>query len=119
MNQPPPNSDLEERVPPRLMDVLIRASLIGGLAVLCYKVFYPFLNLMVWSTILAVTLYPLHKAIARRVRGKKWFASTILVIVGILLIVVPTALLLNSFADTVRNFIGSVQNDTLKIPAPK
>ena len=119
MNQPPqPNSDLEERVPPRLLDVLIRASLIGGLAVLCYKVFYPFLNLMVWSTILAVTMYPLHKGIARRVRGKQWLASTILVIVGILLIVVPTALLLNSFADTVRNFIAGVQNNTLKIPAP-
>lgn len=118
MSQPSPNSDLEERVPPRLLDVLIRASLIGGLAVLCYKVFYPFLNLMVWSTILAVTMYPLHKGLARRVRGKQWLASTILVLVGILLIVVPTALLLNSFADTVRNFIGAVQNNTLKIPAP-
>src|SRR5215813_5306760 len=120
MNTPPqPNSDLDERVSPRLLDVLIRASLIGGLAVLCYRVFSPFLNLMVWSTILAVTLYPLHKALARRVGRKQWLASTILVIIGILLIVVPTALLMNSFADTVRNFISSVQNDTLKIPEPK
>ncbi|HKA21549.1 MAG TPA: AI-2E family transporter [Blastocatellia bacterium] len=115
---PKPVSDLEERVPPRLLDVLIRASLIGGLAVLCYKVFYPFLNLMVWSTILAVTMYPLHKALSRRVSGKKWLASTILVVIGILLIVIPTALLLNSFADTVRNFIAGVQNNTLKVPAP-
>jgi predicted PurR-regulated permease PerM len=114
-----PNAELDERVPPRLLDVLIRAGLIGGLAVLCYKVFSPFLNMMVWSTILAVTLYPLHKKIARRVGGKQWLASTLLVIFGILLIVTPTALLMNSFADTIRNFIGAVQNNTLRIPAPK
>ena len=30
----------------RLMDVLIRAGLIGALAVLCYQVFAPFLSLM-------------------------------------------------------------------------
>ena len=113
------DSELDERVPPRLLDVLIRASLIGGLAFLCYKVFSPFLNLMVWSTILAVTLYPLHKLIARKVGGKQWLASATLVIIGILLIGVPTALLMNSFADTIRNFIVGVQQDTLTIPAPR
>ena len=66
------------------MDVLIRAALIGALAVLCYQVFSPFLTLMVWSIILAVTLYPLHQWLARKVGGKQWLASTILVIVGLL-----------------------------------
>jgi predicted PurR-regulated permease PerM len=120
MNTPPqPNSELDERVPHRLLDVLIRAGLLGGLVVLCYKVFAPFLNLMVWSTILAVTLYPLQKLIARRVGGKQWLASTILVIVGVLLIVTPTALLMNSFADTLRNFVEGVQNHTLAVPPPR
>jgi predicted PurR-regulated permease PerM len=102
-----------------LLDVLIRAGLIGGLVVLCYKVFAPFLNLMVWSTILAVTMYPLHKLIARRVGGKQWLASTILVIIGVLVIITPTALLMNSFADTLRNFIDGVQNHSLTIPPPR
>jgi len=119
MIEPPkPDSEFEQRVPPRLMDALIRAALIGGLAWLCYRVFSPFLTLMVWSIILAVTLYPLQQLIARRIRGKQGLAATILVIVGILLIVTPTALLLSSFADTVRNFIHNVQQDTLAIPAP-
>ena len=112
-------SKVEQRAPSNLMDVLIRAGLIGGLAVLCYQVFSPFLTLMVWSIILAVTLYPLHQWIARRVRRKQWLASTILVIVGILLIVVPTALLMNSFADSVRNLIEAAQQNRLAIPAPK
>jgi predicted PurR-regulated permease PerM len=116
---PPPESEFEPRAPSHLLDVLIRAGLIGALAVLCYRVFSPFLTLMVWSIILAVTMYPLHQGLARRVGGKQWLASVILVIVGVLLIIIPTALLMNSFADSVRHFIDSVQNNTLSIPAPR
>ena len=113
------DSELEQRASSSLLDVLIRASLIGVLAVLCYQVFSPFLTLMVWSIILAVTLYPLHQWLARKVGGKQWLASTILVIVGLLLIITPMALLMNSFADSVRHFIGAVQQNTLAIPAPR
>jgi predicted PurR-regulated permease PerM len=100
------------------MDVLIRIVLVGGLAVLCYQIFSPFLTLTVWSIILAVTLYPFHQLIARRVR-KQWLASTVLIIVGLLLIIIPVAWLVNSFADTTRNFIGAVQENTLQIPPPR
>ena len=44
-----------------LLEVLIRAGLIFALAALCYQVFAPFLTLMVWALILAVTLYPLQE----------------------------------------------------------
>ena len=116
---PQADSKLEQREASSLLDVLIRATLIGALAVLCYQVFSPFLTLMVWSIILAVTLYRLHQWLAHKVGGKQWLASTILVIVGLLLIITPMALLMNSFADSVRNFIGAVQQNTLVIPAPR
>ena len=116
---PQADSELEQRASSSLLDVLIRASLIGVLAVLCYQVFSPFLTLMVWSIILAVTLYPLHQWLAHKVGETQWLASTTLVIVGLLLIITPMALLMNSFADSVRHFIGAVQQNTLAIPAPR
>jgi predicted PurR-regulated permease PerM len=108
----------ESRTSANLVDLLIRASLIGGLAILCYQVFAPFLPLMAWSIILAVMLYPLHQKFARVVRNKQWLASLIVLLIGFLIIIIPTALLMNSFADSVRGFISSVQNNTLDIPAP-
>jgi predicted PurR-regulated permease PerM len=116
---PEADSQLQQRASSPLPDVLIRATLIGLLAVLCYQVFSPFLTLMVWSVILAVTLYPLHQWLAHKIGGKQWLASTILVIVGLLLIITPMALLMNSFADSLRHFIGAVQQNTLTIPAPR
>jgi predicted PurR-regulated permease PerM len=99
--------------------VLIRIVLIGALAVLCYQIFSPFLTLTVWSIILAVTLYPLHQRLAGRLGRKQWLASTLVIIIGLVLIVVPVAWLLNSFADTTRNFISSVQDNTVQIPPPR
>src|SRR5262245_41588880 len=92
-----PDDDFTARVSSRLLDVLIRAGLIAVRAALCYVVFAPFLTLMVWAVILAVALYPLHRSVARRIGGKQGPAATILVISGIVLLVVPTALLMNSF----------------------
>jgi predicted PurR-regulated permease PerM len=119
MNSVSQPSLLEQRASTPLMDVLIRIVLIGALAVLCYQIFSPFLTLTVWSIILAVTLYPLHQLLARRLGRKQWLASTFLIIIGLLLIVIPVAWLLNSFADTTRNFIASVQQNTVRIPAPR
>ncbi len=109
---------LEAGSPKNMMDLLIRAALIGGLALVAFRVFSPFLGLMAWAIILAVTIYPLHQRLARLVRGKQWLASVLIVLLGLVLIVAPTALLLNSLADSVRGFVADIQNNTLQIPPP-
>ena len=118
---PPSQSDqeLEQRLASPLLDVLIRAGLILAMAMLCYQVFAPFLTLMVWALILAVTLYPLHQSLARQIGGKQGLAATLLVVVGVVLLVVPTAMLLSSLGDSVQHLVHDVQNNTLKIPAPR
>jgi predicted PurR-regulated permease PerM len=109
----------EERAPARLLDVLIRAGLILALALLCYRVFAPFLVMMVWSVILAVTLYPLHQAVARRIGEREGLAATLVTVLGVVLIVAPAALLLSSMGDSVQQLINNVQHDTLQVPPPR
>jgi len=114
-----PDQELGQRLAAPLLDVLIRAGLILVMAMLCYQVFSPFLHLMVWALILAVTLYPLHQSLASKIGGKQGLAATLLVVVGIVLIVVPTAMLLSALGDSVQQLVHDVQNNTLKIPAPR
>jgi predicted PurR-regulated permease PerM len=113
-----PDQDLERRLSARLMDVLIRAALLLALALLCYQVFSPFLDFMAWALILAVTLYPLQQRIARRIGGRQGLAATLLVLAGIVLIVLPTAVLMGALGDSIHGFVGSVRDNTLRIPAP-
>ena len=102
-----------------LLDVLIRAGLIFALAVLCFQIFAPFLTLMVWAVILAVTLYPMQEYVAAKMGGRQGLAATLIVILGIALIVAPTAILMSSLGDSVQRLVHDVQSDALVIPAPR
>lgn len=113
-----PDHELEKRLSARLLDVFIRAGLILAMTLLCYKIFSPFLPLMLWALILAVTMYPLHRQIAKRVGGKQGLAATLLVFFGMVLIVVPSSMLFSSLGDSTYDLFNNVKNNTLQIPAP-
>ncbi len=113
-----PDRELEKRLSARLLDVLIRAGLVLAMTMLCYRIFAPFLPLMLWALILAVTMYPIHRQLARRLGGKQGLASTLLVLVSIVLIVAPSSVLLSSLGDSTYELFNNVKNNTLQIPAP-
>lgn len=119
MNDPTPRDRELDRVASRLLDVLIRAGLILVLALLCYRVFSPFLVLMAWAVILAVTLYPLHRALAATLGGRQGWSATLITLLGIALIVVPSAVLVSSTGDSVQRFVNEVQQNSLEIPPPR
>jgi predicted PurR-regulated permease PerM len=113
-----PDADLERRLARRLLEVLIRATLLLAMALLCYRVLAPFLPLAIWAVIFAVTLYPLHLRIAAHLGGRHGLAATLLVLLGIAVLVVPIAMLMSSLGDSVRTLVEAVQQNTLQIPAP-
>src|SRR5262245_22012806 len=120
MNTPSqPEQEHEQRLASLGLEVLIRAGMILVVAMLCYQVLSSFLTLMVWALILAVTLYPLHQSLANKIGGKQGLAATLLVVVGIVLIIAPTAMLLSSLGDSVQQLIHGVQSNSLQIPAPR
>jgi predicted PurR-regulated permease PerM len=101
-----------------LMDVMIRVGLIVFLVVMAVKIFAPFMGLMLWALILAVTLYPLHLKLAKRLGGRQGLAATLLVIVGLFLIGGPIAMLGSSFVDYLVDLHTAFENNTIVIPPP-
>lgn len=110
--------ELEERVARRLLDVFIRVGLVFVLVWLCFHFFSPFLTMMLWALILAITLYPLHQMLANRIGGRQGHAATLIVVLGLCLIVAPTVMLGSSFGDSVHELINGVKDNTLSLPAP-
>jgi len=113
-----PDVALEKRLSGKLLDVLIRFVLVLILGALCYRIFAPFLTLMVWAVILAVTLYPGQRMLAARLGGRNGLASTLLVLLGVVLIAVPTTVLMLSLGDSVQGLIEGARDNTLQVPAP-
>jgi predicted PurR-regulated permease PerM len=101
-----------------LLDVLIRVGLIFVLVMFCYEIFRPFMSLMLWAVILAVTLYPLNQMLAAKLGGRPGWAAVILVIVGLACLMVPLSLLGASILDSVQGGMHTVESGTFEIPAP-
>jgi len=103
-----------------LMDTIIRIGVIALLVVVCIGVVAPFAPLLLWGLILAVALYPIQQALARRIGGRQGLAATVLVLVGLLVIGTPVVMLGGSFAGYAHDIYTDFQNDTITIrkPAP-
>lgn len=110
---------ITERVFSReLLDVLIRAGLIAVLAVFCFRIFVPFLNLMVWALILAITLYPLQVRLRRALGGKDGLVATLIILIAFGVILVPTYMLGLAVADSIEHAMGIVKSGNFRIPPP-
>ncbi|HSH09511.1 MAG TPA: AI-2E family transporter [Oceanipulchritudo sp.] len=104
----------------KLSDLLIRLGLIAFLVIMCVRVTAPFVALMLWSLILAVSLYPLHQKVVHRLGGRQGWGAVLLVIAGLALIGLPTLLLGSSFAGHAEGITSAIHGDkfTISQPAP-
>ncbi|WP_432720994.1 AI-2E family transporter [Jeongeupia wiesaeckerbachi] len=100
----------------QLLDTLIQAALVIAMVFVCYKIFSPFLTMMLWALIMAVTLFPLHQKLAPRLGEGR--AATAIVIAGLVLIVVPAAFLGSSMADSITGLVHGMRDDSINIPVP-
>lgn len=101
-----------------LLDVMIRAGLIVVMVLFCFEIFRPFRDLMLWSLILAITLYPLQTRLRGPLGHKDGFIATLIVLVAILILMVPVYLLGASVADSVQSTITLVKTEGFHIPPP-
>ncbi len=110
--------EIENRIVSKFMDMFIKFGMILALASFCFTVFSPFMNLILWALILAVVIYPFHQQIAKRLNGKQGQASTLLIALGLVILVVPTVTMVSSMADNMSSLVEHVNQNTLEIPPP-
>jgi predicted PurR-regulated permease PerM len=101
-----------------LLDVLIRAGLVAALALSCFQILPPVPQLMLWSVILAITIYPLQRKLKVRMETRMVAAATLIVLVAILILVVPVGLLGVSITDSVQTAVATAKSGNVHIPPP-
>ncbi len=113
-----PTATSEKALSRGLLDVLIRAGLVAVLAIACFQIFRPFLDLILWSLILAVTLYPLQRRLMGMLGNKEGRTATLIVVIAIGILIVPVYLLGTSIAASVEEAMAMVKSGNIHIPPP-
>lgn len=95
---------------------LARIALISLLALGCVLVLRPFVAALLFAAVLAVTTWPLYRWLLGHMPGKAWLAASVMTLLLLLLVVLPTAFLAASLAEVtpaaiekVRMLLGQAQ----------
>jgi predicted PurR-regulated permease PerM len=85
----------------RTAETAIRLAILFLLLYWCYTIVRPFVDILLWSVIFAVSLYPMYKWLHGRLRGKKTLSAVILVIMMLLVLILPGLLFARSLYEGV------------------
>ena len=100
-----------------LVELLLPLFILGLLIALCVQLLVPFVGLLVWTIILAVCFYPVHKRLTGRGMSNRLSAS----IIGIglaALILVPTSIAAISAASSAPAFVAGLKSGEEHVPPP-
>ena len=85
----------------RTAETAIRLAILFLLLYWCYTIVKPFIDILLWSVIFAVSLYPMYKWLCSRLGGKKTLSATILIILMLLVLLLPGLLFARSLYEGV------------------
>lgn len=99
-------------------DTMIRMFLIILIVGWCLAIMLPFVHIMLWGVIIAIAFLPVHKSLSKKLGGKSKLAATIIVLVCLTILLVPSWLFIDSLAEGILALRNDYKAGTLSIPPP-
>lgn len=110
--------DEERRIFNISIDLIFK---LGGLFIvifLCYKIAKPFINILLWSLIIAIVLFPLLEWLSAFMKGRIKLASLLITLVSMAVLVLPSIWLVNQLVDGVKFLAETFPEGYFQIPPP-
>jgi len=113
--RPPSSESVSTREP---VQIAIRLGLLAGVIYWSYILILPFIPILVWSTILAVALYPVFDLLARLLGGRPVVSAILITILGLAIVIGPASWLVFGLVEGVRAAADQLTAGTVAVPAP-
>jgi predicted PurR-regulated permease PerM len=104
------------------VNLALEASIHIGLAILltaaCLLILRPFIPLLVWGIIIAVSAYPGFQRGQLAIGGRGVLAAILFTVLLLAMLFVPVVLLAGTLVEGVQNLTAHIKDGTLSIPPP-
>ena len=100
-----------------VIEVVLPLLILALLIALCAQLLIPFVGLLLWTIVLAVCFYPLHRKIVERGTKPRWAAAIIGTLLAAL-VLVPTAIAAISAASSIPTLVSRLQSGEEHIRPP-
>jgi predicted PurR-regulated permease PerM len=107
-----PGRDFTEKA----LNTIIRIGLIVGLGIWCYNILEPFVMIVLWGLIIAVSVFPLYRWMRKKLRNRGILAATIITLIVMLVLLVPIFLLGETLYNGIASMKGILEGKDSVIP---
>ena len=97
-------------------DNIIRFGLIALIVVWSIMIIAPFISVLLWASIIAISAYPAFIWLEGQMGGCSGWAAALFVLLLLILMIGPIAGSLPGFADSIRSLVNQIQTGSLAIP---
>lgn len=100
------------------LEATVRIGILLLLAAWCFSIIKPFAIPIAWGVIIAVSEYPSYLRLRSWLGGRGTTAATLMAVLGLLVLLVPVALLSGTVVDGAQGLAKGFQEGTLAVPPP-
>jgi predicted PurR-regulated permease PerM len=107
-----------ERLNATVMGLAVRLAFLGVILDLSLSIIHPLLETLVWSIVLAVTLYPAFGLVAKWFGGRRRLAGALVITLLLLIVFGPVTWIGLDLVDVLRMIYARLDSGQLFVPPP-
>ena len=111
------NSSLQKSISTSV-EITIRLIFLFILIAWCLSILLPFISIVLWSVIIAVSVEPIYTAINNKLGSKPAWASFIVVLVFLTIIILPSYFAVNALVSNVSEISETFEKGSIVVPPP-
>jgi len=100
------------------VDIAIKLGILFLLLAWCFQIMSPFISIVFWGLIIAVTLFPLYNKLSKNMGDKKKLAAVIISLIMLSIIIVPSVIFTESMVQGVQAYTQEFDREDLEVPPP-
>ncbi len=98
------------------LEAFIRIGVVGLLAIWCFKIGRPFIQIILWGIIIAVALRPIHRKVQSTLGGRGKLAAALITLFALVLVILAGVMLSGTLIDAAKELSIEIREGTLAVP---
>lgn len=112
----PAPPDHDRNAVERAVEIAIRISMLALWVTLCFAIMQPFLVPIAWGIIITIAVHPGYLALLRRVGHRRVLASTLFILIALLVLILPVYLLSETLVQGAESLAHGFEGGRWTIP---
>ncbi len=100
------------------IEIAVKLVILGVVLFWAFMILKPFLVMVIWAVIIAVTLWPLIMKLENRFQGKRTLIVVFVTLTAVLTLLVPAYILSDSIIVSSQHIAQQLKEGTLEMPLP-